>query len=605
MDSRLGSISTHDLYSQGQKHEEQGDLSQAVILYGRVIDQDPRYWPAYASRGIAHYRMKKYLEAEADLTIIPQEQSVDPRAHEYLAKIYQRSRRHALAVMALTRAIILIKPQVIKRDSQTMSYLESLLLERAISNQRLGQYDRALKDYDLILQINSCNMLALVNRATIPGYFSNVDERIQYYSTLIDVLIDDEYYSLVTPKHPGWLHRLYFTRGELLLDQGRMADARNDFNLTMIESHQNNAYLHYLIGITYLGQFELDKAKASFNRALQLDGAIHPARVMSALIHSSRGQFDEALLWLDGLESDFPDKNIVLITRASIREAQGNAAGAVNDYQSALKCWPENNEFWLFALWRLHLLGGLPPGSDFGLSFARMAERNSRYTGNNCVVMLVQASLGQGEQAMVNCQKFLENHLPDAVPFYLKDAFLGFLAGGFARPPGQFLDLSRFSDKWLEQVKDQLFGLMTNTRDKGLTLNAALQSLSRQSLLGQIFHHRRGFKTPSIRRGRLAIIAAFLEANIQRLASEPLSETTIGLLKEEARLNSSFEKDVRQSCPGLYQLIAPYMPEKTRAFHEDAFFSLWQIPRIQRNDRNHSIQADKSKEEGNRFINNL
>ena len=62
--------SANSYFNQGYEKHLQGDLSNAVKLYSKAIDNNPAFAMAYQMRGVAEQQLKKYPQAISDYSMV-------------------------------------------------------------------------------------------------------------------------------------------------------------------------------------------------------------------------------------------------------------------------------------------------------------------------------------------------------------------------------------------------------------------------------------------------------------------------------------------------------------------------------------------------------
>ena len=95
----------------------------------------------------------------------------------------------------------------------------------------------------------------------------------------------------------------------------------------LITAFPDYADLHYYLGLIAAGRNELEKAMASFLRALQINPSYKEARIKSAAVHCRLEQFDQGLKELEELRAIDPGDNEVSAMTQVIRGLVSSSSG--------------------------------------------------------------------------------------------------------------------------------------------------------------------------------------------------------------------------------------------------------------------------------------
>jgi len=118
-----------DYFNLGTEHLQQGRYDQAISLFNKVLEINPRYAEAYLNRGIAYRQKGQHDQAVSDYGMVLQ---IDPK------------------------------------DTRAFCNRGNVYIEK-------GQYDKAISDYNKALEINSKDAQVFYNRG-VAYYFKCLED---------------------------------------------------------------------------------------------------------------------------------------------------------------------------------------------------------------------------------------------------------------------------------------------------------------------------------------------------------------------------------------------------------------------------------------------
>lgn len=202
----------------------------------------------------------------------------------------------------------------------------SLLQQRGSSAHALGYRDRALSDYDLVIQLDPSNARVLINRGVLLTKYKH-----DYAAGIADL---DKALAL-DPNDEDAL----MARGEAYGDSGDTPRALADLDRAIaLAPGRSNAYL--LRGIVSGRRGDQVNALADYDKALALDQGNAEALVNRAAIRSTRGDQDSAIVDLDAaiaLQSNDP---VAYYNRGYAYFAKRDFGRAIENYTAALRADP-------------------------------------------------------------------------------------------------------------------------------------------------------------------------------------------------------------------------------------------------------------------------
>ena len=198
----------------------------------------------------------------------------------------------------------------------------SLLQQRGSSAHALGYRDRALSDYEHVIQLDPSNARALVNRGILLArYKRDYALAIADLGRALELAPDDA--------------EALMARGEAYGDSGDAPRALADLDRAIaLRPLNSNTYL--LRGIVNGRRGDQESAFADYDKAATLDPGNAEALVNRAAILSTRGDQDGAIVDLDAaiaLESHYP---AALYNRGFAYFAKRDYNRAIDDYTAAI-----------------------------------------------------------------------------------------------------------------------------------------------------------------------------------------------------------------------------------------------------------------------------
>jgi len=189
------------------------------------------------------------------------------------------------------------------------------------------EFDKALVDYDVTLQLNPKSTLAYINRGNVYGRRGVYDQALANYSKAIEL----------SPK----ASKTYLNRGNVYGLQGDIPASIVDFTKAIsLERNYLDAYINRAISYSKLRDFE--NAFKDFNMALKIDPSSLKTRSMRAYAFLDYGKYDESIGDYNYLIQLLPNDPNNYFYRALAKQRKGNFNGAVLDYTNTLKRSPSN-----------------------------------------------------------------------------------------------------------------------------------------------------------------------------------------------------------------------------------------------------------------------
>ena len=308
----------------------QGKLEEVKDIYRDGLRQTPHTWRDFMERARLYVQRAKLFEqlkehdkalADYDNAIgASQDESAileklvdeDPHNSSYQTGLAKSRRLLADLLKKLGRTD---EAQQVLRDIRPHTVNE--YVQRAERYKQLREYDRALADYDMAIEIDPDNVNALLHRGWYFRDLGKLQDALRDYNNAIEFddgrhaaklyeqrakvwnrlgehlkAIDDAEHSLEIAPTSHWTHRRLVNAYIALKQYDKALAACNK----AVELAPNSAGAYFLRGELYLDRFqEYEKALADFDKSLQLDPTQGHRYKRRALTHFKLGQYDSAL----------------------------------------------------------------------------------------------------------------------------------------------------------------------------------------------------------------------------------------------------------------------------------------------------------------------
>jgi tetratricopeptide (TPR) repeat protein len=140
----------------GSAHVQQGAYDAANADFARALEIDPDNAQAYHVRGLTAMNQGQYQKALADFTEVLRRQPNNARTLFLRGSVQQLLERHEEALADFNQAVLL--------DPQ---YTAAYCNQRALIHAGRGEYELALTDYAIVLQLDPTNVTALAGREQV------------------------------------------------------------------------------------------------------------------------------------------------------------------------------------------------------------------------------------------------------------------------------------------------------------------------------------------------------------------------------------------------------------------------------------------------------
>ena len=142
---------------------------------------------------------------------------------------------------------------------KTYPTVAEFLFRRGILNNKKGEFDKAIEDFNNALMLNGTNSTKVqiyLNLGASQLKLESFDNALESYKKALDL----------SPRNPS----IYNYKGYANYKLGNFSEAINDFN-NAIDLDPNNAASYYNRGMAYLKTAEKSKACADFHKSCKLE----------------------------------------------------------------------------------------------------------------------------------------------------------------------------------------------------------------------------------------------------------------------------------------------------------------------------------------------
>lgn len=186
--------------------------------------------------------------------------------------------------------------------------------------QKMGQYDKAMENFDNALYLDQDDYLAYLNRGVIFDKLGQLDKAIENYNKAV-ILHPNDY-------------AVYFNRGLTYGKIGNLPGAIEDFK-GVIALNPNEYRAYNNIGILYSTAGMYDKAIESFSRCVAINPDYAIAYNNRGLNYSFINQYDRAIEDFTATIRLDPNNDSAYLNRANMHLRTGGKAQAETDYRRA------------------------------------------------------------------------------------------------------------------------------------------------------------------------------------------------------------------------------------------------------------------------------
>lgn len=338
---RIDPRSANAIYLRGSVQHVGGDLRAAYASYGEAIAINPKHLDALVARAGLALDMEQPERALADIEQLRKTHPREPRADYLSALIAERKGDSAASVAAMRRVTELLSPVPI----ESLRYQSQLLLLGGLSHHAVGEPQKAKPYLEMVLRQQPRNPATKL-LARILYDEGQVENGIQLLENYLRAVPQDmQALSLLAAGHSAMGRQAKATQlmtraltasdnpqmriilGQSLLRAGRLEDAQGELETalrrsptslsaglplttlylrtnqaakavalaqSLVAAHPRQASVHQLLGMAQQARGDRQAARASFEKALQLDRRLSEPQISLARLDHLEGRNQQA-----------------------------------------------------------------------------------------------------------------------------------------------------------------------------------------------------------------------------------------------------------------------------------------------------------------------
>lgn len=271
-------------------------------IWTNVIKLYPNDYKGYMNRTSYKTKNKDWKGALADTQKAMKLNPIKDIIYYNRGFIYENTGKIDWAIRDYTKAIAL-----------SDNTLESAFLNRGILYFQLDQYQKALKDFDMCIELEPKASEAYFNKGLVCKKIKNYKDAILNFSKAIERGNNYRFYinraaifSLLGQKKKAiedysnalqinkYLEDVYLKRGELLIDVRQLPFAIQN-NYELLKVYPNNVKAYINLGFIYLNTQAYGKALGSLNKAILLNPKSYLAYYNRGLLFKTLGEYQNSL----------------------------------------------------------------------------------------------------------------------------------------------------------------------------------------------------------------------------------------------------------------------------------------------------------------------
>ncbi len=229
-------------------------------------------------------------------------------------------------------------------DAARKAYLRATDLDPALGEawvnlaamyMRSGEYDRGLRSYRAGLRSDADNMDLRVGEIAALRGLGRLDEAYNAAKSALKVNANSA--------------EIYNNLGLIYLDRGQLELAQFTYQkaLYTLDGASENGLLHCNLGIVYVRQDKRAEAKASFERALELDPELVPAMVYLSDYYLSNRNYGDTVGLLEQAKTLRPEDPAIRVNLGVGYRGVGRYEEAKGEFEKALDLDLEDPSPWL------------------------------------------------------------------------------------------------------------------------------------------------------------------------------------------------------------------------------------------------------------------
>ncbi len=375
------------------------------------------------------------------------------------------------------------------------------------------------------------------------------------------------FYNQVIAQDPGYAPA-YANRGVTHMMLGHIDEAYADFTRAnclddqLTEPLINRGFVRLIFSMT-ASPGHIKHAEKDLQEALKLDRKQIHAHLISAMVAIFQGKTAEARKSIDNVQC-YTNKRIAKYYDCGLESlANGKTRTALHHFEVVWQSRDIDPRVRLYSgILLLRLYNRRNPKERLKVDlWPLMCEMVSKDYSPGleklCLVTIGLKTIGKTNQMKKTCWEMLSEHMPEFLPGYLREEYFRLLIDPncWGWPKEHLL-----GNKKLADYKTQLVIHLHKLQDRRLKLNAYLQLLFPQTLLGDIFatarprlHFFAG--ETSILVGRLGGLLKELQGWIKDSDYDLINRGTLDALDKAREMNPQLDERLKKYYPRIYDLL--------------------------------------------------
>lgn len=296
----------------------QGNITEAIKIYNRVIALEPDNQMVKLRLGVLYSQIKDYESAEKFFKEVLKQNSESYYSCLYLARLYAQLDRKADATDYYRRAL-------------DLNWSQDLVYEMADYYKLQEDYSQTLQLYTSLIEKNPQDERAGLGRAQIHLLMDNEKKALEELARIKTFSKSPLKIDLVTS-------RIYL--GAQKIEKAKEL-------LRTITTHHNSAEAHYLLGVISLEQKEYQKALSSLEQIEASSDSYGDAIYLRVKIFRLIEQPDRALgLLLQNIETEETRQPIFYTLLASLYQEKDDVTSSIATLSDGIAIYPDNEQLY-------------------------------------------------------------------------------------------------------------------------------------------------------------------------------------------------------------------------------------------------------------------
>lgn len=309
------------------RHQE----AEAALL--RAVRVDPTSAESLRELGLIYTNSERYREAEEMLLQAIKIDPANSKAHHNLATLLSIQGRFEEAQILQERS------QNLTRHTNQIEHLKKLLGENpddleiyyhlGFSHAELGQYQKALKAFEILLERDPGHVKALAFSSRLRFKLGDLEKAARLATRLI----------AQAPEHPRISTAFYIT-GYVQARNGKLDEARQTLE-RVLQMDSTHAEAHNALGTIHLKQGRLQQAERAYRAAIAHN--LTTAHYGLGMCYAQQEAFARAIVQLERAVEIHPTFAKAYLLLGQVYEKQGDIEASLRSYRNFLEYGKEGD----------------------------------------------------------------------------------------------------------------------------------------------------------------------------------------------------------------------------------------------------------------------